>query len=113
MIDDQVRLSIEEVIITDVPFPFPTGDLKIISDVKGTFILWPMNLVHGSTPPEAPVPLEVVDMVKLSAKDKIVLQLVNKKFDLKSWPANKELGLENRMPILVDSDDLISLLFPK
>ena len=70
-------MSIEEVIIADAPLLLPTGDLKIVSDAKGTFISWPKKLVQVSvpheeilvkTPPEAPTP-ELIEKPKLDAKE--------------------------------------------
>ena len=53
-------MSVEEVIIADTLIPIPFDDLKIVSDVLGTFILWPKNLVSiraddGETPITPPI----------------------------------------------------------
>ena len=119
--DDQVRVSVEEVIIVDVPLPLPTDDLKIVSDVKGTFISWPKKLVDVSnpyeeilikTPLEAPAP-KVVEKPKLDAKEQIILMAFDPKFEVKSWLVNEVLGLPDRMPVFINRDDIHSLIGPK
>ena len=55
MDDDKVRVSVEKVTI-DAPLPLPTDEMKLVSDVKGTFIPWPVKLVHVSTPPQVASP---------------------------------------------------------
>ena len=43
-------------VIIDASLPFPTDELKIVSDVKGTFCSWPVKLVNVSTTPKASTP---------------------------------------------------------
>ena len=112
MANDELRVSVEEVII-DAPVLLPTGEVKVVSDVIRTFISWPANLVHVSTPPEAPALPELVGTAKLSAKDKFVLMVSNKQVVVCNWSVNIEVCLKNKLAFYVDEDDIISLLFDK
>ena len=87
--DDQVRVSVEEMIITDTPVPIPFDDLKIVSDVHGTFILWPKNLVSvreddeetSITPPIAAPSTQEVAQPQLNAMQQVIMMAYDTSFE--------------------------------
>ncbi|KAI9084185.1 hypothetical protein K1719_033856 [Acacia pycnantha] len=89
-----------------LPVPLPTDELKVVSDVKGTFISWPVKLVDVSTPPQAPPPHQAPPppqspsppqapppTANLTAKEKIQDLVAQQWFKDKSWPVDEVIGL--------------------
>ena len=120
MADDEVRVSVEKVII-DAPLPLPTDELKLVSDVKGTFISWPVKLVHVSTlleasspPRQAPPPRHPPSRptAKLTARETISDMMKSGYFKDRSWPINEVVGLDHILPVYVDTADVESMLVP-
>ena len=115
MTDDQVRVSVEEVIIADAPIPIPSEEFKIVSDALGTFISWPKNLVsvraadspiRASTP--APFPHEV-SQPPLNVMQQVILMVYDTSFLTRSWPMDSVVGKSGAMCYL-DREDLMSLV---
>ncbi|KAL3652673.1 Proteasome subunit beta type-3 [Castilleja foliolosa] len=45
MNDDQVRVTVEQVLVADALVPFPTEEVATVGEASGTFIAWPRRLV--------------------------------------------------------------------
>ena len=120
MQDDQVRVSVEEVIIADAPVPIPCDDLKIVSDVLGTFILWPKNLVSVRaddeetpvTPPIAAPSTQEVAQPQLNAMQQVILMAYGPTFGTRTLPTNSAVG-KSGVPCFLEKDDLMSLIAPQ
>ena len=87
MKDDQVRVSFEEVIIADAPIPIPSDELNIVSDVLGTFILWPKNLISVRadeetpfTPPILAPSTQEVSQPRLNTMQQVILMAYSPSF---------------------------------
>lgn len=46
MKDDEVRVVVREVKISDAPVPYPTDEVKLVGEALQTFIRWPMRLIR-------------------------------------------------------------------
>ena len=127
MPDDEVRVSVDKVII-DASLPLPTDELKIVSDVKGTFCSWPVKLVNVSTAPEAstpppqapspppqapsPPPQALSPIAKLTGIEKISAMVKSGHFKDKSVSVNEVVRVPHPQPVQVDAEDVESLLVP-
>jgi len=45
MLDDLVRVVVEDIRDATAPVPVPTGEVQVVGDAIGTFISWPKELI--------------------------------------------------------------------
>ena len=119
MQNDQVRVSVEEVIIADAPIPIPCDYLKIVSDVLDTFIIWPKNLVSirvddEETPVTSPIiapSTQEVAQPQLNAMQQVILMAYSSSFGTRTLPTNSAVG-KSGVTCFLEKDDLMSLIAP-
>jgi len=119
MKDDQVRVSVEEVIIADAPVPIPSDEFNIVSNVLGTFILWPKNLVSSrveetpTTAPPSPAPFtHEVSQPPLNIMQQVILMAYDTSFKSRDWLMDSAVG-KSGAPCFLERDDLMSLVAPR
>ena len=113
-------MSVEEVIIADAPISIPCDDLNIVSDVLGTFILWPKDLVFvRADDEETPVTLPIaapstqeVAQPQLNAMQQVILMACGPTFGTRTLPMNSAIG-KSRVSCFLEKDDLMSLIAPQ
>jgi len=47
MLDDLVRVVVEDIRDATAPVPVPTGEVQVVGDTIGTFISWPKELIKS------------------------------------------------------------------
>ena len=107
--DDQLRVTVEAVLIGDALVPIPTDEVKTVSQAKGTFILWPKHLVSdhvASSPDQLPTP------PALNAMQRVILMAYDKTFHVDALPMDSVVG-DMGAPAFLDHADVKSLITPK
>jgi len=47
MLDDLVRVVVEDIRDATAPVPVPTGEMQVVGKAIGTFISWPKELIKS------------------------------------------------------------------
>lgn len=107
--DDQLRVTVEDVLIGDALVPMPTDEVKTVSQAKGTFILWPKHLVLNhvtSSPSQLPTP------PTLNAMQRVIFLAYDKTSHVDALPMDSAVG-DMGAPAFLDHADVKSLITPK